>query len=105
TKLAALRAEAAEALGLRSGIAVGLAGGDTQCGTLGVGALTPGATAAIGGTNLPFQMVVNRPLTDPERRIWSACYFAADRWVVESNAGSVGEVLDWFARMLAPGGA
>src|SRR5262245_42209275 len=91
TKLGVLRREAAEALGLRPGIAVGLAGGDTQCGTLGAGAVAVGATAAIGGTTLPFQMVVERPITDPERRIWSACYFAPDRWVVESNAGSVGE--------------
>jgi len=51
---------------------------------------------------MPLQMIVDRPETDPERRIWTACFLAPDRWVVESNAGSVGEVLDWFAQLLFP---
>ena len=79
-----------------------MAGGDSQCGTLGAGAVEIGAVAAIGGTTMPLQMVVERPRVDPERRIWSACFLGPERWVVESNAGSVGEVLDWFARLLAP---
>lgn len=105
TRLGTLTATAAAALGLRPGTAVAMAGGDTQCGTLGSGAMAVGAVAAIGGTTMPLQMVVDRPQTDPERRIWSACFLGPGRWVVESNAGSVGDVLDWFARVLAPDAA
>jgi len=102
TRLGTLQLETARALGLEPGIAVAMAGGDSQCGTLGAGAVEIGAIAAIGGTTMPFQMVVDRPQLDPERRIWSACFLGPDRWVVESNAGPVGEVLEWFAQLLAP---
>ena len=105
SRLGALRADAAEALGLSAGIAVAVGGGDTQCGVLGTGTFEPGDAAAIGGTTIPVQMVTDRPQLDPERRAWTCCYVRSDRWVVESNAGSVGEALAWFARVMAPDAA
>jgi autoinducer 2 (AI-2) kinase len=102
TRLGALTQEAADALGLSAGIAVAMAGADTQCGVLGAGAVDAGAVALIGGTTMPVQMVVERPLVDPERRIWTSCFVRDDRWVIESNAGPIGETLDWFARLMAP---
>jgi autoinducer 2 (AI-2) kinase len=105
TSLGGLLPDAARALGLSPGTPVVVAGADTQCGTLGAGALEPGATVAVGGTTMPVQMVLDRPQLDPERRIWTCCFLRADRWVLESNAGPVGETLDWFARVMAPDAA
>jgi autoinducer 2 (AI-2) kinase len=98
--LGALTARGAELLGLVPGIPVGVAGADTQCGLLGTGALAPGVAAAIAGTSVPVQMVVERPTIDPGQRLWTSCHLADGLWVLESNAGPMGEALDWLAHVL-----
>ncbi len=99
-----LRAEAAEALGLRpaSRIVVGIGGADTQCGLLAVGAVEAGQAAAIAGTTTPVQRVVDRPLVDGSGRLWSGAHVLPGLWVLESNGGSMGDALEWFARLLYP---
>lgn len=100
TRLGALRADAAEALGLAPGIPVAVGGGDTQCGLLGMGVLEPGGVGAVCGTTVPLQQVVGRPLADP--RLWLEPHVAPGRFVLESNAGPIGEALDWLGRLLQP---
>ena len=53
TRLGALTPAAAERLGLAAGIPVAVGGGDTQCGLLGAGVVTPGALGVIAGTSSP----------------------------------------------------
>ena len=102
-RLGGLRPEAAEALGLRPGIPVAAGGADTQCGLLGSGALAPGDLGIVAGTSAPVQLVTGSPLVDGEGRLWSGVHVAPGRWVLESNAGPVGEALDWLAALLFPG--
>jgi autoinducer 2 (AI-2) kinase len=100
SRLGALGAEAARALGLRAGIAVAAGGADTQCALLGAGAIEAGAAGVVAGTSAPVQLVCARPLVDPEARAWTQCHVAPERWVVESNAGPIGEALEWTAGLL-----
>jgi len=102
TRLGALATGAAQALGLRPGTPIAVGGGDTQCGLLGAGAIAHGQAAIIAGTTVPVQLVLDRPRIDPQRRLWTGCHVVPGTWVLESNAGAMGEALDWFARTLYP---
>ncbi len=105
TRLGTVTTAAAEMFGLRAGTPVAVGGADTQCALLGAGAVAPGQMGAIAGTTVPVQLVLDRPVVDPHERLWTGCHVLADRWVLESNAGTMGEALDWFARILYPDAA
>jgi autoinducer 2 (AI-2) kinase len=100
TALGKLGDRAAHDLGLAPGTPVALGGGDTQCGLLGCGARAAGDVAIVAGTTAPVQQVLAGPAIDPEARLWSGLHVAPEHWVVESNAGPVGEALDWLAHLL-----
>ena len=100
--LGRLEPEAADSLGLPAGTPVALAGGDTQAALIAVGALEPGQLALVAGTSAPFQAVVGEPVIDASGRLWSGAHPCPGQGVLESNAGPVGESLEWFGRLLAP---
>jgi autoinducer 2 (AI-2) kinase len=102
TKLGTLTKEAADTLGLSPGIPVCVGGGDTQCGLLGTGAIRPGQMAAVAGTTTPLQMATDKPLIDAQKRLWTGCHVIPGVFVLESNAGSTGEALEWFAGAFYP---
>lgn len=102
TALGGLTADAAAQLGLRAGTVVAVAGADTQCGLLGAGAVAAGQVAAIAGTTVPVQLVLDRPLMDARQRLWTGCHVLQQRWVLESNGGTMGEALQWCAGILYP---
>ncbi len=102
SRIGFLRNDAAEHLGLRPGTPVAVGGGDTHCGLLGAGVVSPGQAAAILGTSAPLQLVLDHPEIDPRQRLWTGCHLVPGAWVLESNAGLVGEVLEWFAAVLHP---
>ncbi|MEE8391661.1 MAG: NAD(P)-dependent oxidoreductase, partial [Anaerolineae bacterium] len=102
TRLGDLSRRAAAALGLKAGTPVAVGGADTQCGLLGMGAVAPGQMGAIAGTTTPVQLVVDRPLVDPEARMWTGHHVLPGLWVLESNAGSTGDALEWFAGAFYP---
>ncbi len=104
-RLGQLAPAAAQDLGLRAGIAVAVGAADTQCGLIGAGAIDTGAVAAVAGSTGPIQLVADRVLIDPARRLWTGLHAIPDRWVIESNCGPLGEALDWFARLLFPDAA
>ncbi len=101
--LGGLRGPAAAHLGLQPGTPVAVGGADTQCGLLGAGVTEPGQTAVVAGTTVPIQQIVEQPVADPERRLWTGAHVLADRWVLESNAGAAGQALDWLGELLSPG--
>ncbi len=102
TLLGRLTASAAADLGLMPGIPVAVGGADTQCALLALGAVSPGDVGIAAGTTGPVQGVADRPVLDPEGRLWTRPHLLPDRWVVESNAGPLGEALDWLAELLFP---
>ncbi len=101
--LGSLTPDAARELGLRAGTPVAVGGADTQCGLLGAGVASAGEVAAVTGTTAPLQLVVAEPVVDPDGALWTGHHVVSGRWVLESNAGPMGEALDWLATLLAPG--
>lgn len=101
--LGKLTKEAAADLGLAPDTPVAVGGPDTQCGLLGLGVVAPGQTGIITGTTTPLQTVIDRPLLDPEMRIWTGLHVIPGLYVLESNAGQMGSTLEWFARLTHAG--
>jgi sugar (pentulose or hexulose) kinase/phosphoglycerate dehydrogenase-like enzyme/ribulose-5-phosphate 4-epimerase/fuculose-1-phosphate aldolase/putative sterol carrier protein len=102
-RLGKLNAEAARQLGLKPGIPVAIGGGDTQCGLLGAGATRAGQLGIIAGTTVPLQLVLDAPLVDDKKRLWTGGHVCSSLYVLESNAGALGESLEWIANMLYTG--
>ena len=105
TLLGALAGGAAGHLGLIPGTPVAVGGADTQCGLLGEGVVTPGQLGVIAGSTTPLQLVTSRPAVDARARTWTGHHVIPGSWVLESNAGAMGETLEWFARLLYPEGS
>jgi len=103
TPLGALRPDVARELDLPPGLPVAVGGADTQCALLGAGATQPGRMVVVAGSTVPIQQVVDRPLVDA--RLWAGQSLHAGRFVLESNAGGVGEALGWLAPLLFDGAA
>ncbi|MGB7949542.1 MAG: NAD(P)-dependent oxidoreductase, partial [Candidatus Binatia bacterium] len=103
TVLGPLGKEAAEHLGLPSGIPVVIGGGDTQCGLLGAGVVRPGQMAIVAGSTMPIQRVLDHGLVDPEARVWTSHHLVPGHWTLESNGGPSGDTIDWLAAVLYPG--
>ena len=102
TRVGSLTTGAAAALGLRAGTPVAVGGGDTQCGLLGAGAVRPGDLTIVAGTTAPIQLVLAQPCMDAEARMWAGRHVVAQQWVLESNAGPLGEVFERVAHTLYP---
>ncbi len=100
TKLGKLTREAAANLGLVPGIPVAVGGPDTQCGLLGSGVVAAGQIGVVAGTTTPVQMVIDQPLIDPERHIWTGLHMLPGLYVLESNTGQMGSTLEWMARLV-----
>ncbi|HBZ70149.1 MAG TPA: hypothetical protein DEP35_10610 [Deltaproteobacteria bacterium] len=65
----------------------------------------PGETAVVAGTTAPVQQVTERPVLDPDCRLWIGTHVVPGRYVLESNAGSTGETLEFVGRVLYPDAA
>ncbi len=102
SQLGTLSAAAAERFGLAVGTPIHVGGADTQCGLLGAGAVDPGVVGVVAGTTAPVQIVLDESVIDPEARVWTGRHVVDGRFVLESNAGPVGDALDWMARVLHP---
>ncbi|HEX5065992.1 MAG TPA: NAD(P)-dependent oxidoreductase [Myxococcota bacterium] len=98
TALGPVRAQAARELGVAPGAVVSVGGADTQCGLIGAGALALGSWCLVAGSTAPLQVVIAEPRVHP--RLWTSHAPVAARYVLESNAGGVGESLDWMASAL-----
>jgi len=96
-----LTREAAEATGLDAGLPVVAGGGDGPLANLGVGAVHPGVAACSIGTSGALRLIVDRPVVDPQRRVF--CYaLTPGRWVVGGAINNGGVVLQWARDALAP---
>ncbi|MFB0561057.1 MAG: FGGY-family carbohydrate kinase [Candidatus Lokiarchaeia archaeon] len=96
TVVGEVTSEASEQTGLKKGTPVVAGGADTQCAVIAAGALDEGQIVTIAGTTTPIQMVISKPVIDPERKIWTDCHIVPKKWIVESNSGIMGRVIEWF---------
>jgi autoinducer 2 (AI-2) kinase len=90
----------AQDLGLQAGTPVIAGGADTQCALLACQSTQHGQLGVVAGTTTPIQLVIERPLIDPEYRLWTGLHMLPERWVLESNMGQSGEALEWIAGVI-----
>jgi gluconokinase len=101
TERLALGADAAADLDLEAGLPVIVGAGDGPLANLGVGAVRPGVAACSIGTSGALRLMVERPVVDPERRVF--CYaLTPGRWLVGGAINNGGVVLEWAGEALAP---
>ena len=73
---------------------------DTHCGLMGMGVKEKGQVGIVLGWSAPVQMVTDKPILDPEGKIWASCYPLPDKWILESNAGEAGNAYRWLKEMM-----
>jgi gluconokinase len=101
TEALALTAGAAAHAGLDADTPVIAGAGDGPLANLGLGAVRPGVAACSIGTSGALRLVVERPVVDPQRRVF--CFaLAPERWVVGGAINNGGVVLQWAGEALAP---
>ncbi len=86
----------ASALGLPTNIAVVVGGGDTNFGLLANDLTKNGDYGLVVGYTTPVMAVTDNVLFDSERKVWSGCHSLPNKWVIESNLGVCGGLIDWF---------
>jgi xylulokinase len=105
TVVGPLRADAAEATGLRPGTPVVLGGGDGPLAALGAGVIDPsdGAYAYLGSSSW-ISLSAPKPLYDPAMRTMTFDHVVPRRYVPTATMQAGGASLDWAADVLNPDG-
>jgi len=91
-----LTTEAAAAAGLAAGIPVVSAGGDQQCAALGMGLLADGDVVANTGTGAYLIGLSDRPVRDPDMRLYCNISALPGRFVAEAASPAAGVAYRWF---------
>src|SRR5574341_62439 len=98
--LGQLRPEAAEALGLPSGIPVSAGGGDNMCAAIGSGAVNAGPVVVSLGTSGTVFSYRPEPAIDPEGEAAAFCS-STDGWLPLACTLNVTVATDWICKILA----
>ncbi|MBW4484415.1 MAG: gluconokinase [Tildeniella torsiva UHER 1998/13D] len=98
--LTGLKPTMAEAMGLRVETPLIAGASDGVLSNLGVGAISPGLVAVTVGTSGAVRAVVDRPMTDPQERLF--CYpLTEHHWVIGGAVNNGGIALRWVRDQLA----
>jgi sugar (pentulose or hexulose) kinase len=84
----------AQTLGMSQETPVFITCADSQASLVGCGAIESNSLGIVAGSTMPIYFVIDRPILDPERRIWTNPFL--NKWVIESNAGTAGDTHQWF---------
>jgi gluconokinase len=96
-----LEAAPAADLGLEGDMALIVGAADGPLANLGVGAVHHGVAACSIGTSGALRLMVERPVVDPQRRVF--CYaLLPGHWIVGGAINNGGAVLRWAGEALAP---
>ncbi|MHA2347133.1 MAG: FGGY-family carbohydrate kinase [Candidatus Hodarchaeales archaeon] len=87
--------EVAQTLNLNKKIPVVMSASDTQASIIGCGGISTNTLGIVAGSSMPLQMMIDQPIIDPAQNLWTGA-FANNLWVIESNAGSAGDIHKWF---------
>lgn len=85
-----------ELWGLTPGTPVVMAGADSQCGLLGMGAVKEDQAGAVLGWSGSLQVLTPAPCHDKDMRTWVGCYPMDDLWVADSSLGDAGNAYRWL---------
>ena len=96
----ALRAVAADAMGLPAGVPVFVGAGDVPASQVGAGALSAGDAHLSLGTAIYLGIHADAPLTDPSRRLGVLGHAAPDAWILWLEIATGGAALSWIGRAL-----
>ena len=96
-----LSAAAARETGLPPRLPVVAGAADGPLANVGVGAVRPGVAACSIGTSGALRLCVERPVTDPQGRLF-CLGLVPGLWVVGGAVNNGGSVLRWLADTLAP---
>lgn len=91
---------ASKVTGLSTKTIVGIGGGDTQCALLGSAILEPSKVCIVAGNTAPIQLITDTPIIDEACKLWTGRYLLPNRWILEANTGTTGEILRWFIQNL-----
>jgi sugar (pentulose or hexulose) kinase len=94
--LGRLSPSAARQTGLGEETLVVMSGGDTHCALLAAGVLQAGDVGIVAGTTTPVCRIADRPVIDPEEKIWTTCHLMPGQWALDSNAQWTGAIYQWL---------
>jgi autoinducer 2 (AI-2) kinase len=92
--------QAAAETGLAAGIPVVQGAPDTHCALIAMGVRGKGKVGIVLGWSGPVQMIIDKPVLDPEARIWTGCHPLPNHWILESSAGEAGNAYHWLEGIL-----
>ena len=93
-----LTLSAAQKLGLNQGIPVIIGAGDSQCCSLGVGAVKPDILSEMSGTSTCLNNTVSSPVNDV--RIGNYCHAVPHMYCTEMGLNASGASLNWITNVL-----
>ena len=94
-----LQADIAKKTKMNSGIPVICGGGDQQCAALGLGVIKSGQIAVNTGTGAYAIGLADKPVFDPDRRIYCNVAAIADKYIVEAGMLTGGTVYRWMSEV------
>ncbi len=97
---ATLLPEAAQALGVKHGVPVGLPYPDGSMNQVGSGALTPGIMTLSVGTSGALRVTSPTPILPQNPGTW--CYYAPDRYICGAATNGATNCVDWFKATFTP---
>ncbi|GAA0182561.1 xylulokinase [Clostridium sediminicola] len=91
-----LQKNIASVVGLKEGIPIISAGGDQQCAALGLGVMTKGDTEVNTGTGGYIISHSEKPVFDPDMRIFCNASSIPGKYIVEAAILTSGNIYNWF---------
>lgn len=103
TVIGAVLPDIARRVGMPEHTPVAIGGADSQCCTVGAGALDSWQLSDMAGTSTCLNAPVRAPIADP--RVSNYCHVVPDWWCTELGLNASGGAFAWIARLFAGPGA
>ena len=98
SSLGTMTSEVSKLLGLRNNTIVTISGADTQSAVLGTGFNDAGDIVIVAGSTMPIIQLIDTPIRDSEKKLWSGCFLDSKKWLLEANSGPAGIIKEWFVQ-------
>jgi sugar (pentulose or hexulose) kinase len=105
TPVGTLRADVAEAIGVRAGTPVHVGGGDTHLCALAADAAVEGTVVAVGGSTTPVQLTTSAFPRNGARQAVVSAHVLPGLLAVEANTGPSGTTYRWLRDLVGEAGS